>query len=119
MDDTGNKHVTQSRTNAADSREVGEPLEILSGEEPIYTAPPDTQGARRLQMVTLGFFRNGTPVLHFRNYERTRGGGYRITREGAVFTLREFRDKIVTKVADLCARRPELTQDRAGTEGGR
>lgn len=115
MDDTGNKHVTQSLTNAGGVPEPNTTLQILSGETLIYT-PPDMDDAKRRPMVTLGNFRDGTPILHFRNYERTRRGDYRITREGAAFTFREFREKISTKVAELCARRPDLFEPAASAD---
>lgn len=94
--------------SGSQERKLDTPIvKLRTGEVPIYW--PRHVHSKRVQAVTLGKFRDKTPILHFRNYRRNPIGEYVFTKEGASFTLAEFR-KIVLAVNDLIEAAPDLAE---------
>lgn len=128
MQGTRRKRDQLSPTKATDeTRSGGSPekgLTILSDRDELVYTPDSMKGAKRLPVVTISRFTDGRPALRFFIHKRVGdGSAYRSVRgEGAAFTVREFWGVMLSRIAEICDRSPELAAERREAErngGGR
>lgn len=123
MQGTRRKRDQESRTQPTDQTRSGGSLEkrlkVLSDRDELVYAPDSLkEGAKWLPMVTISRLASGTPVLRFFTHKRVSdGSAYRCVRgEGAAFTVREFWGVMLSRIAEICDRRPDLAAERREAE---
>lgn len=118
MEGTCRKRDQESRTQPTDeTRSGGSPekgLKVLSNRDELVYTPDSMKGASRLPVVTLSRFEDGRPALRFFTHKKVGdGSAYRSVRgDGAAFTVREFWGVMLSRIAEICDRSPELAAER-------
>lgn len=75
-------------------------VRLLSDQQLIWH--PRTCASRRLPVISLGAFKNGTPALHYRVYARKAPGEYAVTTAGISLSFDEY-DEVSARVAEIRA----------------